>query len=495
MKSIKTNYIPNSALLFLILAPFTVLFYASYVFNPSNAGNPFLYVLQLFADSIAIGILASLWLTILLDLIQPEHFKKDYKYRKEWLEEIKPTVDVLIPVANEPIEIIEDTLRNAVQMQYSHNTYVLDDGHSNNIRLLTENYGAIYISRPKENKKHAKSGNLNYGLKFCSGEFIAIFDADHSPKKQFLEKLLPFFENENIGLVQTPQNFVNRDNFIASGTAQAQDIFYKYVQPAKNSYNAAFCVGTNMIYRRSALESIGGIALKDHSEDIWTTIMLHEKGYESIYYNKILANGKAPETISSFFRQQNRWSRGGFSLFFTHNPLFIKELTIDQRLQYFFSNIHYFSAFTILIFLLFPIIYLLFGIHPMNIGENNGWFFHYLPFFITIYLLPWFLLGNIKLSTIATATASFSPYLKAFLSVVLKNPYKWVATESFSKGINIILFDIWPHLLIISLSIFSIFVGWYHPKDIITTTVSTIWVLINSYILFVFIINGIARTK
>lgn len=493
MKSIKTNFIPNSALLFLIVAPLTVIFYASYIFNPQNAGNPALYIFQLIADIIAIGILASLWLTILLDLFQPEHFRKNFKYRKDWLLDAKPTVDVLVPVANEPIEIIKETVTSAASLGYPHNTFILDDGNSEEVKKIAEMLNIYYIARPHINKKFAKSGNLNYGLKFCKGEYVAIFDADHVAKKEFLEKLLPFFENENVGLVQTPQHFVNTSNFIASGTAQAQEIFYKYVQPAKNSYNSAFCVGTNVIFRRSALDKIGGIAMRDHSEDIWTTILLHEEGYETVFYNKILANGKAPETISSFFRQQNRWARGGFSLFFTHNPLFIKTLTIDQRLQYFFSNIHYFSAFTMLIYVLFPIIYLLFGIHPMDITKDNGWFFHYLPFFITIYLLPWFLLGNIKLATIATSLASFSPYLKAFLSVILKNSYKWVSTESFTKSLSFVVFDIWPHLLIIFLSIFAIFVGWYKPQDVVNTSITTFWVLVNSYLFIIFIFNGYVK--
>lgn len=495
MKGTKINFIPNSALLFVIIAPFTILFYASYVFNPENAGSMYLYALQLVGDSIAILIVGSLWLTILLDLIQPEHFKKNYKYHQSWIDENMPTVDVLLPVANEPIEVFEKTLHNAIAMEYPHKTYILDDGHSTQVEKMAKFYNVEYISRPRRNKKYAKSGNLNYGLQFCKGDFIAVFDADHAPKPSFLKKLMPFFENSNIGLVQTPQHFTNTDNYIASGTAQAQEIFYRYVQPAKNSYNSAFCVGTNMIFRRAALEKIGGIALKDHSEDIWTTILLHEAGYESIFYNQILAEGKAPDTIGSFFRQQNRWSRGGFSLFFTHNPLFIKTLTVDQRLQYFFSNIHYFGAFAVIIFLSFPILYLLFGIHPMNVNNNAGWIIRYVPFFITIYFLPWFLLGSLRSSTMSTSLASFSPYLKAFFSTIIRNPYKWVATESFTKSSYFVMFDIWPHLAIILLSIFAIFVGWYNPQDITTTTISTIWAVVNSYILFLFLKNGLIGKK
>ncbi|MEK7571966.1 MAG: glycosyltransferase [Patescibacteria group bacterium] len=493
MRTIKTKKLQNTALLFILLAPFTILYYAVYVFNPVNAGNIYLYILQIVADFIAIVVLGTLWLTILLDLILPEYHKREYRYKKAWIEENKLRVGVFIPVANEPIEIIRKTVINAVKMDYLHETCILDDGKSAEVEAFAKEVGAFYIARPAHAKGYAKSGNLNYGLKFFHGEFFAVFDADHIPKKTFLTELLPFFENEKVALVQTPQHFVNTHSFIASGTAQAQDVFYKYVQPAKNSSNASFCVGTNMIYRKSSIEAIGGIAKVNHSEDVWTTIMLHEKGFESIFYNKILAEGIAPETINAFFRQQNRWARGGFSLFFTHNPLFVSGLTSDQKLQYFFSNLHYFGAFSVLIYITLPIFYLLFGLHPMNLSHGNIWLEHYVPYFLTVYFLPIFLLGSLRLSTISTSMASFYPYIKAFFSVVLKNHYTWVATESKRKSLSVIMTDIWPHVFIIILSLLSVLVGWFNPVDIVTTSITTFWVLMNAYFLFAFIKNGLTE--
>lgn len=494
IKHIKTEYIHNTALLFILIAPFTIAFYASYLFNPANAGNIWLYSLQVLADGIAILNLGALWLTIILDLVQPEYHKRELKHDIAWLDRPTLTVDILLPVANEPYAIIEKTLLATVAIEYPHETYILDDGNAPEIRKLAEKAGAFYVSRSSLEKGHAKAGNLNFGLSLCRGEFFAVFDADHVPKKEFLTELLPFFQNRKVALVQTPQHYINTKNFIASGTAQAQEIFYKYVQPAKNSYNASFCVGTNMIYRRSAIDHIKGIPLLDHSEDIWTTILLHEKGYETVFYNKVLAEGRAPESIPSFFRQQNRWARGGFSLFFTRNPLFIKNFTTDQKLQYFFSNIHYFSGFSILIYLVMPIIYLLFGYHPMNVGHSGDWLIHYLPYFITIYFLPLFLLGSLRISTISTALASFAPYLKAFISVVLKNKYTWIATESKKKTIGIIMVDIWPHVFLVALSLLAILIGWYNVTDFMTTSITTFWVLLNTYFLFVFIKNGLLAT-
>lgn len=491
MKRIKTHKIQNTALLFIFIAPFTIAYYASYMFNPTNMGNVWLYVLQLFADIIAITNLGTLWITILLDIMQPEYYKRDLKYDEKWIYQKPIAIDVLIPVSNEPLDIIRQTLQKAIEMEFPHQTFVLDDAGSPMTKNLAKNLGITYIARPKHAKTHAKSGNLNYGLQYSHAPFFAVFDADHIPQKEFIVELLPFFENRKVALVQTPQHYVNTQNFIASGTAQAQEIFYKYVQPAKNSYNAAFCVGTNMLYRRTAIDEVGGIAKRDHSEDVWTTILLHEKGWESVFYNKILAKGRAPESIGSFFRQQNRWARGGFSLFFTHNPLFIDGLSTDQKLQYFFSNLHYFSAFSMFIYLILPILYLLFGIHPMNILHSNDWVIHYVPYFVTVYFLPLFLLGNFNISTASTALASFAPYLKAFFSVVLKNKYTWVATEGKKKQGEIIMTHIWPHVFFIILSLLAIVVGWYNVQDTTTTIIVSFWVLVNSYLLYAFVKNGL----
>lgn len=491
MLHIKTSAIPASALFFMILAPFATIFYASYVYNVDNIGNIYLYVLQLIADTVSISLIGSLWITILLDLLQPEYHKRSFHYSDDWVRKHKPTVDVVVPVANEPIDIIRDTLTAAVNLEYPHKTFVFDDGHSFEVENLAKELKVNYVSRPKENKKFAKSGNINHGLQESKSEYFVVFDADFVPKKNFITRLLPFFENENVSLVQTPQVYSNTENFIASGTSQAQEIFYKYVQPAKNSYNAAFCVGTNVMYRRSAVDSIGGIALRDHSEDIWTTILLHEKGFDTVFLNDKLAIGRAPETITAFFRQQNRWARGGFTLFFQKNPLFIEGMTIDQRFQYFFSNIHYFSGFSMLIYLLLPLLFLLTGEHAMKLTSGSDWLLHYLPFFGIVYFLPWFLLGKLKLSTIATSAASFYPYLAAFTSVILKNNFKWVATEAKKVKTSAIMQQIWPHMLVLFISTVSLFVGWFRPIDIISTSVSSFWVLINMYIMSSFIINGL----
>ena len=124
-----------------------------------------------------------------------------------------------------------------------------------------------------------------------------------------------------------------------------QAVFYRFIQPGRNRFNAAFSVGTNVIFRRAAIDDIGGIYSDSKSEDVWTSLMLHENGWRTVYIPTELAVGDTPETVEAYTKQQLRWATGGFEIMLTHNPLSLKRrLTIDQRLQYLVTATHYLTG-------------------------------------------------------------------------------------------------------------------------------------------------------
>ena len=359
---VATSRVSTITFVFLAMAPIVVIWYAMYIYNFNNIDNVFLYIIQIGADSIAMMILLGLWLTILIDVVVEKHHRA---YRKEdaiaFLKK-KPTVDIFVTVYGEPLDIIRKTVQAAIEIEYPHNTIILDDGKSNRVKKLAEELGASYIRR--EVNKNAKAGNINNALKYSKAEFFAILDADHVPKKEFLVTLLPFMANKKMAMVQSPQFFSNTNNFIASGTAQAQDVFYRYICPSKNITNSAFSVGTNVVYRRAAIDEIGGMALSN-SEDVWTTFLLHQKDWQTIFINKVLAVGLAPDTIIPFFKQQRRWAKGGMEILLESNPLHSDSLEIDQKIQYFISNSFFLVGIPILIYIVMPIIFLFFGVKPL----------------------------------------------------------------------------------------------------------------------------------
>lgn len=474
----------NTTILFLIFAPLAIIIYSFFVFNPQNADNIVLYIIQVIADSISMIVLLSLWLTILMDVLVEQHHRSHEHFIQPRNSD-KPSVDVFITVAGEPTEIVEQTLQAVVAIQHPHRTFILDDGKSREMRVLARQYGAQYITR--QDRAFAKSGNLNNGLIYANGEFFAIFDADQVPTADFLDVVLPYFSDQTLAMVQTPQYFNNTDQFIARGTAQSQEIFYKFLCPAKNISNSAFCVGTNVVFRRSAINEVGGIARLGHSEDIWTSLSLHEKGWKTLFINEILAEGKAPSSVSSFFKQQLRWAEGGLSMLFFKNPLASKTLTLDQKFQYFSANFFYLVGISILAYISFPIIYLLFGVKSLETENGIIWLLHYVPYFSMYYMLTWLLLGRLSLATVSTSLASFYPYLLAFSSVIFGTKNDWVATTSKKSSEAVIMKWIWPHVLIMILTLMSFVVGWYEPRNFSATFFNTCWAGLNLYLLFIFV--------
>ncbi len=485
---IKGSRISMITFIFLALAPIIVIWYAVYIYNFNNIDNVFLYIIQIIADSISMMILLGLWLTILIDVVVERHHRV-YKNNKfiSFLK-TKPSVDVFITVYGEPARIVHKTIAAALKMDYPHRTVILDDGKSKKIKDITKKLGVEYITRDKN--INAKAGNINNALKYSKADFFIILDADHIPKKNLITSLLPFMADKKIAMVQSPQSFRNTDNFIAAGTAQAQDVFYRYICPSKNITNSAFSVGTNVLYRRQAIDSVGGMALSN-SEDIWTSFLLHKKGWHTIFINKVLALGLAPDSIIPFFKQQRRWAKGGLEILLDSNPLRSKSLSLDQKIQYFISNSFFLVGIPILVYILMPIIFLLFGSKPLLITDGATWLLHYIPYFILYFTLTWLLLGQqIKLATMATALASFYPYLMGLFSVIFSTEQRWIATESKKSSIDPIMKWIWPHILLLILSVLSLIVGWYNVVEFWATFFNSLWVVLNIFLLTTFLVKA-----
>lgn len=137
-------------------------------------------------------------------------------------------------------------------------------------------------------------------------------------------------------------------------------------------------------------------------------------------------------------------------------------------------------------YILFPLIYLLFGIKSLETENGLMWLIHYLPFFGLYYGLTWLLVGRLHISTIATAMASFYPYILASITVIFGTKLRWIATTTNTKGV----FDlqwIWPHVFLIILTVFALIIGWYDPVNFWSTFYNSIWALFNMYLLIIFI--------
>lgn len=146
-----------------------------------------------------------------------------------------------------------------------------------------------YIARKKIPgvPHHAKAGNINNAMmnESTNGEFIVIFDCDMESKPHFLQTIIPHFlkyENdsfvtdETIAMVQTPQAFTNVPEDDPLG--QQYRYFYGPVLRGWDAAGSTPCCGTNVVFSRQALLSIGGFTYGSITEDFLTSMTLHSHG-------------------------------------------------------------------------------------------------------------------------------------------------------------------------------------------------------------------------
>lgn len=280
------------------------------------------------------------------------------------------SVDVFVTTYNEPLSIIRKTALAARAIRYPHSTYLLDDGRREEVRRLAEELGIGYITRPTN--EHAKAGNLNNALRHTSGEFILQLDADHVPLPTILDRMLGWFADERVAFVQSPQDFYNTDAFTYEVDVRGrriwedQQLFFRVLQPGKDRVNAAFFVGSCAVIRRAALEEIGGFATETITEDIETSLVLHSRGWRSVFVNETLAYGLAPANALAFHVQHLRWGQGAMQTLRRYKPLRMPGLTFAQRIAYFDSLTTYLGGFQRLILYLAPLVFFVTGIFPLH---------------------------------------------------------------------------------------------------------------------------------
>ncbi|MGC2808827.1 MAG: cellulose synthase catalytic subunit [Bradyrhizobium sp.] len=215
-----------------------------------------------------------------------------------------PSVDLYIPTYNESLEVLEKTVTGALCLEYANfKIWALDDGRRPWLKAFCEAKGVGYLTRP--DNSHAKAGNINHALTKTNADFVAIFDADFIPQRNFLIRTMGFFANPRVGIVQVPHAFYNYDPTQSSLALQKalpddQRFFFEAVMPSRDGWDAAFCCGSNSVTRREAPRSVGdALPTESITEDMLLSIALLRNGYITRYLCERLAFGRAPEGLNA----------------------------------------------------------------------------------------------------------------------------------------------------------------------------------------------------
>ncbi|MFH8792399.1 glycosyltransferase family 2 protein [Streptomyces sp. NPDC017941] len=231
----------------------------------------------------------------------------------------------------EPIGMVTKTLEAAVRLRHRGllHVWLLDEGDDPEVKAVCARLGVHHFSRKGvahwnrakgPHRARTKHGNYNAWLDAHGDhyDYFASVDTDHVPMPNYLERMLGFFRDPDVGFVIGPQVYGNYDTFVTKAAESQQFLFHALIQRAGNAYGSPMFVGTSNAVRISALKQIGGL-YDSITEDMATGFEIHRhrnpvtgRKWKSVYTPDVLAVGEGPNAWTDFFTQQLRWSRGTY---------------------------------------------------------------------------------------------------------------------------------------------------------------------------------------
>ncbi|MFH1592483.1 MAG: glycosyltransferase family 2 protein [Candidatus Woesearchaeota archaeon] len=249
-------------------------------------------------------------------------------YKDSVLKPLKsfPKVSVIIPAYNEG-EKVAGTIESALRLNYPKEKLeiiAVNHGSSDNTLEVMNRYreGVKVVTYGRKGQER-KGGAVNFGLKIATGEFVACLDADSSIEPDALHKMLPYFEDKELGAVlpkiipSEPKNFIQKIQYCEYVVV----FFFKKMMGAVDCLYTA--PGPFSLYRRSVIEKVGGFDAENLTEDMELAVRLQKNHYKIIQTTDVEANTITPHTFKDYFNQRNRWYKGALFNIFKHRDLIL----------------------------------------------------------------------------------------------------------------------------------------------------------------------------
>ena len=232
-----------------------------------------------------------------------------------------PFVTIQLPVYNE-LYVMNRLLSNISEIDYPKDKLeiqVLDDSTDESFETTSAKIESLRLTGldikhiHRKNRKGFKAGALKEGLKNAKGEFIAIFDADFLPKSDWLKQTIPYFKNDNIGVVQTRWGHINRNySILTKIQAFALDAHFTLEQTGRNSKGHFINFnGTAGVWRKSCILDAGNWEGDTLTEDLDLSYRAQLNNWEFKYLEHVETPAELPVVISAARSQQFRWNKGG----------------------------------------------------------------------------------------------------------------------------------------------------------------------------------------
>jgi len=354
----------------------------------STAGGLLLWVFELFA-----AIMACAYLWEICDALGTEHWRRRItpQTRLPAADKDLPMVSLHVPAHNEPPEMVKQTLRSLLRLNYPRFEIVVIDDNTDDESLWRPVEEWCARHRVKfahlENWPGYKSGALNYALRRLTddrAELIGVVDSDYQIEPGFLRRCAPPFADPWIGFVQSPQDYRDWQH-----ARYYRRLYYSYKyffavsQPSRNEHDGAIFAGTMGLIRRVALDELGGWDEWCITEDAEISLRLLRAGWHGLHVDQTWGRGIMPLTFEALKGQRYRWCFGGIQIIRMHWRSLVpgrqsreNHLTSGQRWAYLAGGIQWYGDLLGLVFFVF----LLAG--AVNLASGGGELFRKLTPFL-----------------------------------------------------------------------------------------------------------------
>jgi poly-beta-1,6-N-acetyl-D-glucosamine synthase len=289
---------------------------------------PVIYLVYMFAS------IYLLLFSLILYFNNKKHLFESPSLKKKY------SVSFVVPAYNEG-KTIKDTINHIFAIDYPNilEVIVVNDCSTDNTKKIVENlqkkYSNLILINNEKNLGNA-GRTKNVGMKYAKGELVAFVDADSYPQKDSLQKMIGYFEDEEVGAVTCPILVRNTDKFFG----KIQAIEYKVVAFTRKllGYVGGIYVtpGPLAVYRKKALDEVGGFDGDNLTEDIEITWHLIQKGWKREMPLTTGVSSTAPEKLIDWYKQRRRWTVGGIQCIAKYKSNILKKGTLGTFVLPFF---------------------------------------------------------------------------------------------------------------------------------------------------------------